>query len=115
MRLRSAQPRFCRAWNEHARRLGKGAGVLAVCDAQGASIACIRDGVLLAVGRSAAAGGGAAAQLERSVSRLHASLGLDDSELNCWLVPDESSAEFATPPHWTRLGAGAAAAPGGAT
>jgi hypothetical protein len=112
VRLRSAQPRLCEVWNRHTRRLGKGPAVLALVDATNTTIACLHDGAIAALARSATNAHHTIRCLDAQVNRLQSGLGVSAGDATRYWIVGDRLIESEPLARWTPLAGDAAAATG---
>jgi hypothetical protein len=107
LRLQRLQPQFPLRWNRHRRLLGSGLGVFASGHGDHTVIAFVRRGVVEALGVGNIGAGiddaqaPAPMQLDAQVDRLIASLGVDASQLGCFVAVDDGEPGAPLAPRWT--------------
>jgi hypothetical protein len=114
IRLHSAMPGLCCAWNRHAAQLGEGADVLALAGPGSTTIVCLEGTAIRALGRFACGANSFIATLDAQVNRLRASMGLAAQQDGRYLLVTEGVAVPPALARWTLLAGNAPAGAGSA-
>jgi hypothetical protein len=108
LKLASVQPAFIRQWNSHAAGASGGNRVFAVVDGQSTMLACVRDGVVLALSSGAWCVNDEAtgvALIDDQVDRLLAGLGVADPRDSAFQLVSRSTPQARLAERWTVLNA----------